>query len=58
MSKETKDKLIKSAVLSFGGALIVFIPEVVNAVNWGIWAPFVGGLAAFIINSIRISLPK
>ena len=58
MSKETKQKLLKSALLAFGGALIAFIPEFYSIVDWGVYAPFVGGLAAFLVNTIKLSLPK
>lgn len=58
MTQEQWYKIGKGALIAMAGALAVYIPEVVAAVDWGAWAPFAVAVASILVNALRIYSQK
>lgn len=58
MSKEKWIKIGKGALIAMGGALIAYIPQAVDMVDWGVWLPFVVALSSILINALRVALKE
>lgn len=51
--KELKS-LGKGALIAIAGALIVYIPQAVQSVDWGTWTPFAVAIASIAVNFLRL----
>jgi cytochrome bd-type quinol oxidase subunit 2 len=56
MSKEKWIKVGKGALIALGGALVAYIPQAIEMIDWGQWLPLVVALSSIIINAIRVYL--
>ena len=53
LNKEDGIKIAKGAAIAVGGALIVYVAEIIPNVNFGEWTPIVVGVASIILNAAR-----
>jgi hypothetical protein len=58
MNQDKWYKIGKGALIAMAGALAVYIPEAVNAVEWGTWTPFVVAAASILVNVLRLYIQK
>lgn len=58
MSKEQWIKIGKGALIAIAGAFVVYIPEVVTEVDWGVWTPFAVATASILVNILRVYTQK
>lgn len=54
LSKADFLRILKGAAVAFAGALVVYIPEVVNDISWGAYAPLATAIAGVLVNTLRI----
>lgn len=52
-TKENLIKIAKGAGIAVGGALLVYVAEILPQVDFGVWTPLVGALSAILINAAR-----
>ena len=53
LNQEDFGKVGRGLLIAMAGAGLVYLTDVVPQINWGVYAPIVGALAAVLVNLAR-----
>jgi hypothetical protein len=53
MTKEKWLKVGKGALIAIGGAVVAYIPEAINIIDWGTWTPIAVAMGGVLVNMLR-----
>lgn len=56
LSITDKAKIKRSFLVAFGGAVVVFIPDLIANIDFGVFAPFATAAAGIALNALRLWL--